>query len=203
MKLKQLSLTSSVLCLLFSLYTSDAFAQTVNLSQGKFASQSSTSHNGSASRAVDGNTDGNYRSSSTTHTATQAQPWWQVDLGNISRITHINLYNRTDDCCRFRLSEFYVLISDTPFASDSLGSSLSNPNVDSFYYSPTAGDPTSIDINGNGRYVRVQLAGNNPLSLAEVEVFGTDDSIINDENYADIPDFSYAGYRSTGERDLP
>ena len=73
----------------------------------------------------------------------------------------------------FRLSDFYVLISDTPFTSDSLSSNLSNPDVDSFYYGPIAGDPTRIDINGNGRYVRVQLVGNtNPLSLAEVEVVG-------------------------------
>ena len=151
----------------------NAIAQTVNLSQGKSVSQSSTRHGGSASRAVDGNTNGIFRSSSTTHTATEAQPWWQVDLESIRHITHVNLYNRTDDCCRFRLSDFYVLISDTPFTSDSLSSNLSNPDVDSFYYGPIAGDPTRIDINGNGRYVRVQLVGNtNPLSLAEVEVFG-------------------------------
>ena len=136
------------------------------------ASQSSTSHNGSASRAIDGNSNGIYQAASTTHTTTQAQPWWQVDLGSINNISHVNLYNRTDDCCRSRLSDFYVLISDTPFTSNSLSNNLSNPNVDSFYFGPTAGDPTRININGNGRYVRVQLAGNtNPLSLAEVEVF--------------------------------
>ena len=120
MKFKRLGLISSVLCLLFSLNIGNAFAQTVNLSQGKVASQSSTSFNGLASRAVDGNTNGSYRAASTTHTATEAQPWWQVDLGSNSSITHINLYNRTDDCCRSRLSDFYVLISDTPFTSDSL-----------------------------------------------------------------------------------
>ena len=202
-KFKRLRVISSVFCLLFSLYIGNTFAQTVNLSQGKFASQSSTRHGGLASRAVDGDTNGIYRSSSTTHTNTEAQPWWQVDLGSISNITHINLYNRTDSCCRFRLSDFYVLISDTPFTSDSLNSNLSNPNVDNFYYGPIAGDPTRIDINGSGRYVRVQLAGStNPLSLAEVEVFGAD-AIIHDEDYADIPDFSHVGYLTTGERDLP
>ena len=79
----------------FCVVVVDDFAQTVNLSQGKSASQSSTSFGGSASRAVDGNTNGIFRSSSTTHTATEAQPWWQVDLESISHITHINLYNRT------------------------------------------------------------------------------------------------------------
>ena len=153
---------------------SNAFAQSVNLSQGRSATQSSTRHGGSASRALDGNTNGSFRAASTTHTATEAQPWWQVDLGSISSITHINLYNRTDDCCRSRLSDFYVLISDTPFTSDSLSGNLSNANVDSFYFGPTAGSPSRIDINGNGRYIRVQLAGTNPLSLTEVEVFGTD-----------------------------
>ena len=203
MKLKQLPLISGVLCLLFSLYMGNAFAQTVNLSQGKLASQSSTTHGGQASRALDGNTNGTWRLSSTTHTAAETQPWWQVDLGSVSQITQINLYNRTDNCCRDRLSEFYVLVSDTPFTSDSLSQNLANANVDNIYFGATAGSPTSVDINGNGRYVRIQLAGTNPLSLAEVEVFGTDDSIIRDENYADIPDFSYVGYMTTGERDLP
>ena len=140
----------------------NAIAQTVNLSQGRSVSQSSTRHGGSASRAVDGNTNGIFRSSSTTHTATEAQPWWQVDLESISHITHINLYNRTDDCCRFRLSDFYVLISDTPFTSDSLSSNLSNPDVDSFYYGPIADDPTRIDINGNG--VNIQRTTVLPLA---------------------------------------
>ena len=119
----------------------------INLSQGRPASQSSTTSGGSASRAVDGNTNGIFRDSSTTHTATQAQPWWQVDLGSVSNITHVNLYNRTDSCCRFRLSDFYVLVSDTPFTTNSLSSNLSNSNVDSFHFGPTAGDPTRININ--------------------------------------------------------
>ena len=193
----------------------------VNLAQGRPVSQSSTNHGGAASRAVDGNTDAVWRNGSVTHTATENQPWWQVDLGSVSRISHINLHNRID-CCSDRLSDFHVLVSETPFTTNDLNSNLANNAVNSFYNGSTAGSPTRIDINANGRYVRVQLAGSNPLSLAEVEVFGgapvnedpvnddpvnddpvNDDSVIFDETYADIPDFSHVGYLTSGERDLP
>ena len=40
-----------------------------NLAQGRPATQSSTLYGGVAGRAVDGNTDGHYSDSSTTHTA--------------------------------------------------------------------------------------------------------------------------------------
>ncbi len=47
---------------------------------GKPTTQSSTSHGGVSSRAVDGNTNGNYGAGSCTHTESQGNAWWTVDL---------------------------------------------------------------------------------------------------------------------------
>src|SRR5262249_36767046 len=69
-----------------------------NLAAGKPATQSSTELGGDASRAVDGNLDGDWNAGSVTSTAFQAQAWWQVDLGAISDIREVVIYNRTD-CC--------------------------------------------------------------------------------------------------------
>lgn len=145
----------------------------VNLSLGKSTTQSSTDHGGSDNRAVDGDTSGNWSSGTITHTASENQPWWQVDLGSVDTISYLNLFNRTDNCCSTRLSDFYILVSDTAFNSTDLNATIAQTGVDSYYYGSTAGSPTTFDINRSGRYVRVQLAGANPLSIAEFEVFGT------------------------------
>lgn len=76
-----------------------------NVALGQPASQSSTAHSGVASRAVDGNTNGRYSNNSVTHTAGGASDaWWLVDLGSNTEIAEIIVYNRTDQCCTFRLN---------------------------------------------------------------------------------------------------
>jgi hypothetical protein len=119
--------------------------------------QSSTILGGTADRAFDGNTDGNWGDGSVTHTDFESQPWWQVDLGVLTRVTWVEIYNRTD-CCADRLTNFNVSIS----ANGSSWSTINTPG--------TAGPQTNIVFNGSARYVKVQLLGTNNLSLAEVKV---------------------------------
>lgn len=148
-----------------------------NLSLGKPSIQSTIDQSSSASRAVDGNTSGLLADGSITQTLDTAEPWWQVDLGAISTIDHINIWNRTDSCCQEHLSNFYVLISDTPFDSDSLDELLGNPDIGQWYYGPVVDSRAEIAIADTGRYVRVQLVDTNPLSIAELQVMGTVDSL--------------------------
>ena len=143
-----------------------------NLSLGKPASQSSNSDIVPPGLAVDGNTDGDYRSNSTTHTLFDTQAWWQVDLGATGSIQTIRLWNRTD-CCSDRLSNFHVLVSDNPFTSTDLQSTINQAGVADYYYQGAVGQNIEFNIGRTGRYVRVQLAGTNFLSLAEVQVMGT------------------------------
>lgn len=57
--------------------------------------QISTSYDGHASRAVDGNRDGDYISgSSCTHTGDDLTPWWAVDLGKTTGVTSVFIANR-------------------------------------------------------------------------------------------------------------
>jgi hypothetical protein len=148
----------------------DARAQSRNVALGQWATQSSTYFaGGAASRAVDGNTNGTWGGASLTHTDYQYQAWWEVDLGAVYQLGQIYLWNRTD-CCGERLSNFYVLVSDQPFSTD-LNTALGQPLVSSYYTHGQAGTTTTIAVGRAGRYVRVQLAGTNYLSLAEVEVW--------------------------------
>jgi hypothetical protein len=143
----------------------------INLALNKTATQSSTGYGGVASRAVDGNTNGNFNNNSVAHTNNEAQPWWQVDLGAVGNLTTIEVYNRTD-CCSDRTKDFYVFVSDVPFTSTSLSATISQSGVSSYHITGQAGSPTTITINRTGRYVRVQLVSTNYLHLAEVKVMG-------------------------------
>jgi RHS repeat-associated protein len=140
-----------------------------NLAWGKATSQSSTSFGGNSSRGVDGNTNGNWGDNSVTHTNNEHQPWWQVDLGSVQQIGTVKLWNRTD-CCGERLSNFYVLVSDNPFSSTDLTTTINQAGVSNYYTAGPAGLLTEVGVGRSGRYVRVQLAGDNYLQLAEVEV---------------------------------
>ncbi|MFK7891923.1 MAG: discoidin domain-containing protein [Granulosicoccus sp.] len=143
----------------------------LNLASGKPTRQSSTLEPRFASNvAVDGNARGNGRNGEITHTLNEFQPWWEVDLGEVSDIDYITLFNRTD-CCAERLSSFYVHVSETPFESENLNATLAQTGVVSTRVSGANGPSRRIDLSATGRYVRVQLEGSNPLALAEVQVW--------------------------------
>jgi hypothetical protein len=165
-------LTPVILILLIAFCVVQGQAQT-NLAFGKTATQSSTymGNQGSASKAIDDNTDGRYFSGSVTHTAEgpgggTANPWWQVDLGDVYTVYQIQIWNRTD-CCAERLNNFKILVRRS--TSESWQEFV--PGLHPYRYSGTS----SINFNSNkqARFVLIQLE--NPsgiLSLAEVRVIG-------------------------------
>ncbi|MBI3071823.1 MAG: discoidin domain-containing protein [Deltaproteobacteria bacterium] len=131
-----------------------------NLARGKTATQSSTGYGGVASRAVDGNTNGNFAANSTTHTGNDREAWWQVDLGVVATLDRIVIYNRTD-CCMQRLSNFNLMTS-IDNVQWTLVESITSP----------IGESMAFRAQRSARYVRIQLLGKGWLSLAEVVVFG-------------------------------
>ena len=143
-----------------------------NLAQGKAARQSSTAFT-SAAAAVDGNTDGMFEHASVTHTHQDVNPWWEVDLGGSAALGSIVIWNRTD-CCGDRLRDYWVFVSDTPFAAGDTPANLqTRPGTWSRHQTGVPSPSVTIATGGlQGRYVRVQVSGRNYLSLAEVQVFG-------------------------------
>ncbi len=138
---------------------------TPNVALGATASQSSTTYGGDPARAIDGNTSGLYGGFSVTHTAQTLAPWWRVDLGKAHRVDRVSLWNRTD-CCTARLSNFHVDYLD---AEGNVIVSQDHPGQ--------AGVRTEIVLSARGVHaVRVQLYDTNPLSLAEVQVWGAPDA---------------------------
>ncbi|KAA1245540.1 S8 family serine peptidase [Aquimarina sp. RZ0] len=135
-----------------------------NLALNKPATQSSTGFGGAASRAVDGNTNGNYSNGSVTHTNREIG-WWRVDLGDVYNISSINIHNRTDSCCTNRLNGASLYVSTTNSTNTNdyvlVGNLNNNGTINTF-----------PNIGLRAQYVLVARSDANFLSLAEVEVFG-------------------------------
>jgi hypothetical protein len=138
-------------------------------SNGATASQSSTACGGDASRAIDGNTDGNYNNNSITHTDNGPNSWWQVDFGRTREVAQVVLWNRTDAECPPRLSNYRISVRDD---SD-------NEIVGQNFYTGSGfvdGNLTwSLPQAVQARRIRISLLGQNNqgngyLSLAEVQV---------------------------------
>jgi len=128
---------------------------------------------GQPSRAVDGNTNGNYGAGSCTHTFAQKNPWWRVELKERSYIYEVHIFARTDaveNCGHGKaktgpcaLSDIQVYVGDKPY----------------WYGDKPCNSPMSITkeaaINCKkkvGKYVFVKRSGMTSLSLCEVKVIG-------------------------------
>ncbi|MEP1490000.1 MAG: discoidin domain-containing protein [Algibacter sp.] len=141
-------------------YGSTSSSTAVNLALSGTATQSSTAYDGVASRAIDGDTNGAFSGGSVTHTNSEANAWWQVDLGADQSIGEINVYNRTD-CCSSRLTNFTVYV-------------INSSGTTTYSQSFTSTVTTSISLNAGavlGKIIKIQLDETNVLSLSEVQVY--------------------------------
>lgn len=140
----------------------------LNIAQGKTATQSSTIYGGDAQRAVDGNTNNKWNGHSITHTTVEHHPWWQVDLESAQPIASVRLFNRVEGDLGNRLANFDVILLNNNHAE------VARHHVDSL------NGAAYVDVtfeHQEARYVRVELQRDDaPLSLAEVEVYRADTS---------------------------
>ncbi len=150
----------------------------INLSS-KATASSSSAYGGYAlaSRAIDGDTNGNWSGNSVAHTGgSTTTDWIDIELENSSEISEIVIWNRSD-CCSNRILNCYLLVSENPFpTSSSLTDALQNATFTHEITSSSA--QFNINVAVTGQYIRIQKSGNNPggnyFNLAEIEVFGSD-----------------------------
>ncbi len=143
-------------------------AQLANLALGKPAEQSSTSpysHDNDAQGGVDGVKNGLFGF----HTASEQDPWWQVDLGGVAKLEKIFVFNR-QDCCAERAETLAVAISVDGVNYVNVAN-LSNTTFGGI----KDNEPLRIFLDEQeylARYVRLQLRDLNALHLDEIEVYG-------------------------------
>lgn len=95
-----------------SLAEVEVFRGSRNIARRGTARQVSTGFGGPAELAIDGNTDGEFTRKSTTHTASEQDPWWELDLGSVQPVDRIQIWNRTDNNLHVRLKDFRVDLLD-------------------------------------------------------------------------------------------
>uniref|UniRef100_A0A670J2A7 Fucolectin tachylectin-4 pentraxin-1 domain-containing protein n=1 Tax=Podarcis muralis TaxID=64176 RepID=A0A670J2A7_PODMU len=131
------------------------------------ASQSSTySSLGVAGNAIDGSTSSNFNQGSCTHTNSENNPWWMVDLKAQYQVLHVTITNRKD-CCAQRLNGAEIRVGDSAERGGT-----TNPRCATIG-SLGAGKTDSFNCEASkGRYVTVTLPRKEYLTLCEVQVFG-------------------------------
>jgi glucose/arabinose dehydrogenase/azurin/lysophospholipase L1-like esterase len=84
-----------------------------NIARKGKATQSSTSHNGDAKRAIDGKTDATYGSGTQTHSReNEDNPWWELDLGSENTVESVTVWNRMENNLGERLNNFTLVVLD-------------------------------------------------------------------------------------------
>jgi len=86
----------------------EVFSGGANVATKGTAKQSSLGSGGDAKRAIDGNTDGDYQKNSVSHTGTEANPWFEIDLAADLPIEKIVVWNRTDGGTSTRIEGYEV-----------------------------------------------------------------------------------------------
>lgn len=141
-------------------HSAESILDNVNLALDSKLRQSSQAFEGEPARAIDGNTDGDYLNGhSVTHTEKERNAWWEADLGRERPVSMVAFYNRTD-CCEERLDDVEVIL----YAHDR--------KVVARQTVRRAQRVNLVPLRGRAQFVRLQLRGENYLSLAEVQIFG-------------------------------
>uniref|UniRef100_A0A673W0M5 Fucolectin tachylectin-4 pentraxin-1 domain-containing protein n=1 Tax=Salmo trutta TaxID=8032 RepID=A0A673W0M5_SALTR len=140
----------------------------VNVALKGVASQSSLNGYGQAQNAIDGNRESNYPLGSCTHTTQETNPWWRVDLLDVTRVTAVSITNRGDSSPE-RLDGAEIRIGNSLE-----NNGINNPSCAVIPKIP-AGETYTFQCNEmDSQYVVVVIPGQNKiLTLCEVEVFAT------------------------------
>eukprot|EP00117_Sycon_ciliatum_P018516 scpid5534/ scgid17091/ Fucolectin-1 len=145
----------------------------MNLALGQPTSQSTTGWQGYSDQGVDGDRESVYNARSCTHTVSETNPWWRVDLGMQRRVGVVRVTNR-GDCCTTRLNGFEVRIGDDWQSGYAVCNSGDNEKT-------VPGGETMEFWCGNvlkdkavSQYVWIVIPGSGKvLTLCEVEVYET------------------------------
>jgi len=135
-----------------------------NLASKRPAKQSSISQ-WSKPNDAQGAVDGVKNRSFGFHTNRERNPWWQVDLGAVTRLNEIRIFNRLD-CCGERARTIQVLLSNDGIRWRRVYAHNGR------LFGGADGKPLIVALKGNSaRFVRLQLAETNWFHLDEVEIY--------------------------------
>ena len=127
-----------------------------------------------ASGAVDGVKNGRWGF----HVASgESDPWWQVDLGTVTALDRIVVYNRTDGNAAPRTRNLLISVAGDDGDPACKTFRLIHDQKGKAFYGVKEKKPLVVDLKGKGvtaRIVRLHVKGKLSFALDEVEVYGAD-----------------------------
>jgi len=108
---------------------------------------------------------------------TEANAWWQVDLGAVKEIDYVFLHCSTNTTEARELKDVWFFVSQTPFSSTDPAVTAADGRVWRHLHGGPMWPPSSAyrvnwtSVRARGRYVRIQRAGRGALVIPEVMVF--------------------------------
>jgi len=138
----------------------------------RYSTTAEVSPEDDAAGGVDGVIDGKWGF----HTDSEPNPYWQVDIGEITDIGRVVLYNRCDASGE---RNKYIILSVSDNAENWTKVWQNNGTM---FYGATDSKPMVVNLTGKsvrGRYVRLSLEGTHFLHLDQVQVYkpGSDENI--------------------------
>ncbi|MCO6485388.1 MAG: T9SS type A sorting domain-containing protein [Saprospiraceae bacterium] len=134
------------------------------------AKQVSTFQGAVASRAIDGNTDGNAANNSVSGTLAGFQNWWSLDMILPQDVHKIRIWNRTD-CCSDWLQPIWVFVSEYEIPEFGIPEEIAQiPWITAFYHDGPIDTFAEFDFQGKAQRVKIQLGEYGRLMMAEVQV---------------------------------
>ena len=110
------------------------------------------------------------------HSAEEAYPWLELDLGRISTVTGLTIYNRVN-CCGERLRNLQIRAGSVQVPEKHKGEWSGNTKVAYFRGPGTSGGIYSLPFDDkiSARYITFQLIDSSEtyMQMNEVVVFGT------------------------------
>ena len=140
-----------------------------------------------ADRAIDGNTDGQWKwdaTNSVAHSSDNIDPWLSADLGAVREINRLEVINRKD-CCEERLRGMDVIFSKENLAGLDYSSSITHPSTSHvqtikandvvngkwiFKPSPDV-EARFVKLHANFNERNTAGTSNTPLNIAEIVAF--------------------------------
>ena len=127
-----------------------------------------------ASGAVDGVKNGRWGF----HVASgESDPWWQVDLGKVTPLDRIVVYNRADGNTAARTRGLLISVAGDDGDPACKTFRLIHDQKGKVFYGVTEKKPLVVDLKGKGvkaRIVRLHVKGKLSFALDEIEVYAAD-----------------------------
>ena len=120
-----------------------------NIARSGKASQSTTSNNAGAERAIDGNKNPGFSSGGQTHTVEgKEDAWWEVDLGKMAKVDSISVWNRNEGELGKRLNGFTLSLLDAKKKAVFKSKSVTAPETAVIFNLKKGGDVAYVGSDG-------------------------------------------------------